>query len=78
MAALFIFDDLGDVIEQIEGWMRDPDTLLPSKKDPDEYGELLYRLCLKDTAWYDHRAMYEGPMSSMSGGEEVYDPLGRV
>ena len=78
MPALFIFDDLGDVIEQLEGWMRDPDTLLPSKKDPDEYGELLYRLCLKGTEWYDHRSLYENPLSSTTGNEPEYDPLGRA
>ena len=76
MAALFIFEDLGDVIEQLEGWMLDPDTLLPSKKEADEWGELLYRLVLKNTQWFDHRDMGDNLLGP-ARDEEIYDPLGR-
>jgi hypothetical protein len=77
MPSLFIFDDMGQVIEQLEGWMRDPDTLLPSKKNPDEWGELLYRLVLKNTQWYDHLNISLDNLSGYDKNEEVYDPLGR-
>ncbi len=75
MPALFIFDDLGKAIDQIEGWMRDPETLLPSKKD-DEACELLYRLVLKNTQWRDPRAIEEKTFNNRDE-EEEFDPLGR-
>ena len=76
MPALFFFDDLGKVIEQIEGWMRDPETLLPSKKD-DEACELTYRLVLKNTQWYDSRRAQEAAHSNNRDDDEDFDPLGR-
>ena len=76
MPALFFFEDLGKVIEQIEGWMRDPETLLPSKKD-DEACELTYRLVLKNTQWYDSHRAQEAAHSNNREDDEDFDPLGR-
>ena len=77
MPSLFFFEDLGKAIEQVEGWMRDPKTLLPSKKD-DEACELLYRLVLKDTQWYDHREVDNYSLDNFkNSSESIYDPLER-
>jgi hypothetical protein len=76
MPGLFVFDDLADVIQQLEDWMYDPDTLLPSKKEPDEWCELAYRLALLDTQWYDAPAVGSG-VNLGSKQDEQYDPLGR-
>jgi hypothetical protein len=76
MPGLFIFEDMGPVIEQLEDWMFDEKTLLPSKKD-DEWCELTYRLVLRNTIWYDHqqRAAELHNRDSQDGNE--YDPLKR-
>jgi hypothetical protein len=52
MPALFFFKDLGVVIEQIEDWMYDPETLKPSKEN-DDFCEVLYRIVLRNTQWAD-------------------------
>lgn len=73
MAALFVFDDLGTVIDQLENWMIDPVTLVPSKKE-DEACELAYRLALKNTQWFDHR---QATREKEETPEKEYDPLNR-
>lgn len=52
MPGLFFFHDCTNTISQVENWMVDPDTLKPSK-DEDDFCECLYRLCLKNTKWFD-------------------------
>ena len=52
MPALFFFRDLGLVIEEVEDWMYDPETLRPSKVK-DDFCEVLYRIALKNTQWKD-------------------------
>jgi hypothetical protein len=73
MAGLFIFDDLGTVIDQLENWMYNPDTLIAAKKD-DEACELAYRLVLKNTQWFDHR---QATREREEPPEKEFDPLGR-
>jgi hypothetical protein len=46
--------------------------LKPSKKE-DEFCELMYRIALKNTQWYDPREKDEPEYQR----EESYDPLGR-
>jgi hypothetical protein len=72
MPALFFFNDMGIVIQQLEDWMYNPDDLKPSKKE-DEFCELMYRIALKNTQWYDPREKDEPEYQR----EEAYDPLGR-
>lgn len=50
--SLFFFKDLGTVIEQVEDWMYDPDTLKPSKEN-DDFCEVLYRIALRAKPWKD-------------------------
>ena len=52
MPSLFFFKDMGTVIEQIEDWMYDPDTLKPSKEN-DDFCEVLYRIALRCKKWRD-------------------------
>jgi hypothetical protein len=52
MPALFFFRDLGVVIEQVEDWMYDPDTLKASKEN-DDFCEVLYRIILRNSKWKD-------------------------
>lgn len=52
MPSLFFFKDMGIVIEQIEDWMYDPDTLKPSKEN-DDFCEVLYRIALRCKKWRD-------------------------
>ncbi len=52
MPGLFIFKDCSKTIEEIENWMYDPETLKPSKKE-DDFCEVTYRNCLKNTQWYE-------------------------
>uniref|UniRef100_A0A6M3IV11 Terminase n=1 Tax=viral metagenome TaxID=1070528 RepID=A0A6M3IV11_9ZZZZ len=52
MPARFIFRDLVPVIEQLEDWMYDPETLKPSKEN-DDFCEVAYRIALRDTKWKD-------------------------
>jgi len=73
MPALFFFDDLGIVLEEIEDWMYDKETLKPSKTD-DEFCELLYRIMLRDTKWRDPQESKD----TFFRDEEPYDPLGRT
>ncbi len=58
MPALFFFRDLGVVIEQVEDWMYDPDTLKPSKVN-DDFCEVLYRIILRNTQWRDPYDRYK-------------------
>jgi hypothetical protein len=75
MPGLFVFDDMGIVWDQLEDWSNDPDTGRPSKKQDDDFCELLYRIILKNTQYYDpteqEREFPEEP-------ERPYDPLGRA
>ena len=68
----FVYDDMSLLIQQWEDWMKDEETGLPSKKEPDEFCELAYRIALKNTVWYPRE-------SNDSGGDvdEEHDPLGR-
>jgi len=52
MPALFFFNDLGIVIEQVEDWMYDPETFKASKVN-DDFCEVLYRIILRNTQWQD-------------------------
>jgi len=52
MPALYFFKDLGPVIEQVEDWMYDPETLKPSKEN-DDFCEVLYRIVLRNSQWKD-------------------------
>jgi hypothetical protein len=52
MPSLFFFKDMGTVIEQIEDWMYDPETLKPSKEN-DDFCEVLYRIALRCKKWRD-------------------------
>lgn len=52
MPALYFFKDCVKTIEQTENLMYDPETLKPSKVE-DDFTECLYRLCLKNTIWYE-------------------------
>lgn len=52
MPGLFYFRDCKKTIEETENWMYDPETLKPAKVD-DDFVECLYRLCLKNTIWYE-------------------------
>lgn len=52
MPGLFYFQDCKKTIEETENWMYDPETLKPAKVD-DDFVECLYRLCLKNTIWYE-------------------------
>ena len=52
MPSLFFFKDMGVVIEQIEDWMYDKDTLKPSKEN-DDFCEVLYRVALRMKPWKD-------------------------
>lgn len=52
MPSLFFFKDMGTVIEQVEDWMYDPDTLKPSKEN-DDFCEVLYRIALHCKKWRD-------------------------
>lgn len=51
MPGLFIFKDCVKTVEQLENWMYDPETLKPSKKE-DDFCEVTYRNCLRNTQWY--------------------------
>lgn len=52
MPALYIFKDCVKTIDQLENWMYDPETLKPSKKE-DDFCEVTYRNCLRNTQWYE-------------------------
>jgi hypothetical protein len=52
MPALYIFKDCVKTIQQLEDWMTDPVTLKPSKVE-DDFCEVTYRNCLKNTQWYE-------------------------
>ena len=52
MPQRFIFKDMGIVIEHLEDWMYDPETLKPSK-EKDDFCELAYRIALRNTKWKD-------------------------
>ena len=77
MPGIFVFDDLGSVITQFEDWMFDQKTLLPSKKEPDEWCELAYRLVLQDTQWFDHIERNHIDNKKTEVYNDSYDPLGR-
>jgi hypothetical protein len=51
MPGLYVFRDCVKTVEQLENWMYDRDTFKPEKKD-DDFCEVTYRNCLKNTQWY--------------------------
>lgn len=62
MPGLYFFRDCVKSIEQIENWMYDKDTLKPEKKE-DDFCEVTYRNCLKNTQWYEE---YQGNYAGKS------------
>jgi hypothetical protein len=52
MPSRYIFKDMGVVIEHLEDWMYDPETLKPSK-EKDDFCEVAYRIALRNTKWKD-------------------------
>lgn len=62
MPALYFFKDCIHTIEELENWMYDPDTLKPAKKD-DDFCEVTYRNCLKNTEWFPE---YTGELAGKS------------
>lgn len=52
MPARYVFRDMGVVVEQLEDWMYDPETLKPSKEN-DDFCEVAYRIALRNTKWRD-------------------------
>jgi hypothetical protein len=52
MPSRYIFKDMGVVIEHLEDWMYDPETLKPSK-EKDDFCEVAYRIALRNTKWSD-------------------------
>jgi len=52
VAGIRFFKDMAPVIEQIEDWMYDPETLKPSKEN-DDFCECAYRIALVKKEWFN-------------------------